>query len=70
MAVKIIIGYDDSEWKAVSDTFYNNFIPDDWDYIVIGKNIDEVDTICSRLYICDYKIVDINGEFWGVTYHA
>lgn len=70
MAMKIISGYKDSEWSAYEKLFYDNFNPDDWDYIIEGDNEYDVDYMASKLYVCDYTVKQINDKWYAVTYHA
>lgn len=69
MSVKIIVGYNDEEWESISAVFYNNFNPDDWDYIIIGKSEKEVDDISYKFMDTYREVEEINGLFWAVTYH-
>jgi hypothetical protein len=43
MSVKVITSYNDEDFSEVSEMFYNNFSPDDWDYMIIGEDIREVE---------------------------
>jgi hypothetical protein len=70
MAIKIIAGYNDSEWDQYENVFYENFNPDDWDYIIEGDNESEVVMIAEKLYVCDFKTKKIGDKWIAVTYHA
>jgi len=70
MAMKVISGYNDSEWEAHKDMFYANFNPDDWDYMIIGDGQWDVDYLASKLYVCDYEVKEIGDKWVAVTYHA
>ena len=70
MAMKIICGYNDPEWEAYSNLFYENFNPDDWDYIIEGDNEFDVVMIAEKLYVCDFDTQKIGAKFYAVTYHA
>ena len=72
MAIKIIAGYNDSEYDAYEKLFHDNFSPDDWDYIIIADSDDafEVENIASKLAVCDYKAKKIGDKFYAVTYHS
>lgn len=70
MAVKVITGYKDPEWNQYEKLFYDNFEPDDWDYMVIGDTADEVDSIAYRLEVFDRKMKQIGDKFYAVTYHS
>jgi hypothetical protein len=51
--------------------FYENFCPDDWDYIIISENADLVRAIANPLgrgLHIDIKAV--GKEWWGVVYHS
>ncbi len=71
MSVKVICGYNDAEFTdEMQDMLYQHFSPDDWDYIVIGEVFDEVDGVAYTLSIFEYKIKEIGGKFFSVTYHS
>lgn len=70
MSIKIIAGYNDSEWDQYEKVFYENFLPDDWDYIIEGDHADEVRHMAMRLYVCDYTVKQIGDKWMAVTYHA
>jgi hypothetical protein len=71
MSVKVICGYNDAEFTdEMQDMLYEHFSPDDWDYIVIGDDINEVDGVAYTLSIFEYKIKEIGGKFFSVTYHS
>lgn len=70
MAMKIIDGYDDPEWESYKDLFYENFNPDDWDYIIEGNDEFSVDALASKLMVCDYDVKKIGDKFYAVTYHS
>jgi hypothetical protein len=60
-----------SNWSLLSDTFYENFCPDDWDYIIVGRNQQKVEDLAYKLYISHYEVKEVlDGIWWGVTYHA
>ena len=69
MSVKIIT-YNDSEWQSYSDLFYNNFDPDDWDYLIIGDDKYTVELLVEKLYIFNYDMKEIDGRWTAVTYHS
>lgn len=55
--------------------FYDGFLPDDWDHIVIGERLTDVEDVTQRLTDGwrDYYVrqVDTDGvAYMGVTYHA
>lgn len=70
MSVKVIVGCNDEEWDIVSNTFYNNFNPDDWDYIIVGKSEQEVDDMSYKLEVSYREIKKLGDSFWAVTYHS
>jgi hypothetical protein len=70
MSIKIICGYNDTEWDSVSGMFYNNFNPDDWDYIIIGQDKQQVEDMAYKLQVCDYKIKEVGLMWVAVTYHS
>ena len=69
MSVKIIT-YNDPEWESYSDLFYNNFDPDDWDYLIIGDDKYTVELLAEKLYIFNYDMKEIDGSWAAVTYHS
>ena len=69
MSVKIIT-YNDSEWQSYSDLFYNNFDPDDWDYLIIGDDKYTVELLAEKLYVFNYDMKEIDGRWTAVTYHS
>ena len=69
MSIKIISSYDDPEFKDYENYFWE-FTPDDWDYIIIGENQHEVETIAEKLYVCDYQIKEFDNLYIAVTYHS
>lgn len=70
MAIRITSGYNDPMFEEYKDRFYNNFTPDDWDYIIVGDNEITVEMIASRLMVCDYEIKKVGDEWIAVTYHS
>lgn len=69
MAVKIIVGWDDPEFPIFENIFYN-FIPDDWDYMIMGDKEWEVEWIAEKLFVCYYTIKQIGDRWVAVTYHS
>lgn len=80
MSIKIICGYNDAEWDSVSDMFYENFNPDDWDYIIIGEDQHQVEDMAYRLQVCGCEVKSIKmvdpmtnwtvDQWVAVTYHG
>lgn len=70
MSIKIICGYTDTEWETHSDMFYNNFNPDDWDYIIVGQDKQQVEDMAYKLQVCDYTVKNIGDQWVAVTYHS
>jgi hypothetical protein len=70
MSIKIISSYEDPEWEAYEKMFYDNFNPDDWDYIIEGSDKYGVTDIAEKLYVCDFEIKQIGDKWVAVTYHA
>lgn len=80
MSIKVICGYNDEEWNSVSEMFYENFNPDDWDYIIIGEDKQQVEDMAYKLQVCDYEIKEIKtvdpmtnwevDQWVAVTYHS
>jgi len=70
MSIKIISSYEDPEWEAYEKMFYDNFSPDDWDYIIEGSDKCGVTDIAEKLYVCDFEIKQIGDKWVAVTYHA
>ena len=68
--VKVIQGTNDPEFILYEDAFYNNFNPDDWDYMIIGTDSDTVDQVARELFVCDYAIKLVNNTWMAVTYHS
>lgn len=53
------------------DTFYENFCPDDWDYVIISENADLVRAVASPLgRHLHIDIKAVGKEWWGVVYHS
>lgn len=72
MTIYVINGYEDPGFSKVQEMFYNNFTPDDWDYIIVGGEYDyfEVEKIARALKVCDYQIKEIGNMHVAVTYHS
>ncbi len=80
MSVKVITSYNDEDFSEVSEMFYNNFMPDDWDYMIIGEDIREVEDLAYKLKVYDYILNEIEMidpmtnwkvNMWvAVTYHS
>ena len=80
MSMKVITSYNDEDFSEVSEMFYNNFMPDDWDYIIIGEDPHEVGDLAIRLRIFSYNMKEIEMidpmtnwkvDMWvAVTYHS
>jgi hypothetical protein len=69
MSIKIITSYEDPEFKLYENYFWK-FSPDDWDYIIIGENSHEVESIAEKLYVCDYQMKEFDNLYVAVTYHS
>lgn len=70
MSVKVYAGQSDPNFQEVQEDFYNNFSPDDVDFIILG-NQDEVYVMALRLEVCDHQMVELaDGSWMAVTYHA
>lgn len=70
MAIKIIFGYNDPLFPEFEDRFYNNFTPDDWDYIIVGKTKKAVLNEAMKKMVCDFQIAKVDGDWMAVTYHS
>jgi len=70
MSVLVVSGYRDSEFEEYKDLFYENFNPDDWDYIIIGEDENEVKNMAWGLEVCDSEIKKIGSVWVAVTYHS
>ena len=71
MAIKIIVGYNDSEYDAYEKLFHDNFSPDDWGFIIEGDNEFDVEYIASKLTLGDCSTMKkIGDKFYAVTYHS
>jgi hypothetical protein len=80
MSVKVITRWNDEDFLEVSEMFYNNFMPDDWDYMIIGEDIREVEDLAYKLKDYDYTMKKIEMidpmtnwkvNMWvAVTYHS
>jgi hypothetical protein len=68
--VKVVEGKNDPEFILYEKDFYSNFIPDDWDYIVVGSNRSVVENVASQLAVLDYDIKPIVNAWMAVTYHS
>ena len=69
MSVKVIIGYNDPDYP-IYQNYISAFNPDDWDYIIVGDNKNEVENIAEKLYVCDYQIKQFIDRWIAVTYHS
>lgn len=60
--------------SELAEVFYENFTPDDWDFIVISDCKEMVEVVCNSLFVCDFDVnyVKLKGEhrWMGVTYHS
>jgi len=80
MSMKVITSYNDEDFSEVSEMFYNNFSPDDWDYMIIGEDPREVGDLAYTLKVYDYTMKEIEMidpmtnwkvNMWvAVTYHS
>lgn len=80
MSVKVITSQNDVDFSEVSEMFYNNFMPDDWDYVIIGEDLREVEDLAYKLKIYDFVMKEIEMvdpvsnmkvDMWvAVTYHS
>lgn len=70
MSVKVIFYANEKDFEEVYSAFYNNFNPDDWDFIVIGEDKNEVDGIAYLLQGSGYDVKQIGDEWMAVTYHS
>jgi hypothetical protein len=70
MSVTVINGYRDTAWPHFENVFYENFNPDDWDYMIIGMDEVEVRDMASRLTVCDNHVKQIGFMWVAVTYHS
>ena len=70
MAIRICYDDNDPMFKEYEDRFYNNFTPDDWDYIIVGPHPFVVEMIAQKLTTCDYQIKIVGDEAIAVTYHS
>ena len=70
MTVSVVQGYNDQGFEGVRELFYENFPPDDWDYIITGTDEHEVRSLASRLEVCDSCVQLIAGQWVAVTYHS
>jgi hypothetical protein len=73
MSVKVIT-FQSSDFDEYVHVFHNWFEPDDWDYIIVGDDQDEVERLASRLTLSDHemKYISIGDQFMyvAVTYHS
>ena len=70
MSVLVVSGYRDKEFKEYEDLFYENFNPDDWDYLIIGEDQNEVQNLAWRLEVCDSELKQVGSVWVAVTYHS
>lgn len=70
MSVKVITNGNDLDFSDVSGVFYNNFSPDDWDYMIVGTDRNEVDTIAYLLHVFKYNMKHVDDVWVAVTYHS
>ena len=80
MSVTVINSSNEEDFEEIGNLFYNHFSPDDWDYVIMGEDKNEVEDLAYKLQIFDYKIEPIpmkdpmtNWDIvkWvAVTYHS
>ena len=77
MSVNVITSWNDEDFEEFSEMFYNNFSPDDWDYLIIGDSKNEVEHLAYTLHVCSYDMKEISGianwsdaKWVAVTYHS
>jgi hypothetical protein len=76
MSVKVITSHNEADFSGeIANLFYNHFDPDDWDYVLIGEDKNEVDDLAYKLQVYDYKINPIPFDdgvvrWVAVTYHG
>lgn len=73
MVTRIITKYQDKEFSKIENSFYSNFSPDDWDYIIVGDDVYDVDQIAFKLkgnLATNYEIKDCPEGFIAVVYHS
>lgn len=58
-----------NEHRELIEIYYNNFTPDDADYIVFGMNHGMVDTVANALKSCDFEMTLVGQITYAVTYH-
>jgi len=61
--------YDDYD-SAINDVFFDNFHPDDWDYVLVGDDWSHVEHLAEKLKVFKYDIKFIGDQVWAVTYHS
>jgi hypothetical protein len=64
----------DSMPKEILDAFYENFSPDDWDFVTVSRDRGVVEFFCESKKLCNFEIKEVDGfwgKFWmGVNYHS
>jgi hypothetical protein len=76
MSVKIITSHNEEDFIGdIPNIFYNHFCPDDWDYMIIGEDRNEVDDLAYKLQVCTYELENIlfedgSSKWVAVTYHG
>lgn len=78
MALKVISSHNESDFRGdIANLFYNHFNPDDWDYLIIGEDMNEVEDLAYKLKVYSYQMKQIvfsnyeDGIKWvAVTYHG
>lgn len=70
MAIKIIMGWRDPEYAEIQHIFDELFSPDDWDHVIIGDDVDQVQALADRLGIFDSVTHRVDDKWIAVTYHS
>lgn len=68
----VIESYNDPLFPEWEDRFYNNFNPDDWDFILIHKSKAKVEATAAKLHphACHVSMKKVDNVWMAVTYHS
>lgn len=66
----VIVTSNDPEFDTYSDLFYENFHPDDWDFMIMGKYETQVRDFASELDGVSTTVKKIDDMWVAVNYHS
>jgi hypothetical protein len=74
--IRVIETYNDPGFSNIEVDFYNNFIPDDWSYIMVSerpnmrKSTIEKAIRATHPRACDFQFAKVAGRWMAVSYHS